>query len=216
MKTSPLTAVALIVNFTACANDVSTINPNDPTIWRMADDKCVKAADAATTPGEENYAYFKRCMKQYGYNLYIPGENANAIIASNPNPTQVYSGHDVPAPPAQGPGKVQIERRGGAYYVPVRINDTITIPFILDTGASDLAIPADVALTLMRAGALRRGDFLGRSPYQIANGAEEISDVVIIRKVQVGEHVVRNVTASINPPDASLCLVRASCRNSGL
>ena len=104
-------------------------------------------------------------------------------------------------PPARGLEEVQIEKRGSAYYVPVRINDTITLPFILDTGATDLAIPADVALTLIRAGALRRGDFLGRTRYQTASGAEEISDVVIIREVQVGGHVVRNVTASINPPE---------------
>ena len=37
-------------------------------------------------------------------------------------------------PPVQRPDEVQIERRGDAYYVPVRINDTITLPFLLDTG----------------------------------------------------------------------------------
>jgi predicted aspartyl protease len=33
----------------------------------------------------------------------------------------------------------------------------------------------------------------------LANGSEEVSDRVIIREVQVGEHAVRNVTASISP-----------------
>jgi predicted aspartyl protease len=83
--------------------------------------------------------------------------------------------------------------------VPVRINDTITLPFLLDTGATDLVIPADVALTLFRAGALTSGDFIGKSRYGLANGSEEVSDLVVIRAVQVGEHVVRNVTASISP-----------------
>jgi predicted aspartyl protease len=87
--------------------------------------------------------------------------------------------------------------------VPVRINDTITLPFLLDTGAGDLAIPVDVALTLIRAGALRNGDFLGRRSYQVATGAEQIGDVVSIREVQVGEHVVRNVTASITPAEGT-------------
>jgi predicted aspartyl protease len=84
--------------------------------------------------------------------------------------------------------------------VPVRINDTITLPFLLDTGASDLVIPADVALTLIRAGALASGDFIGRSRYLLANGSEDVSDLVVLREVKVGEHVVRNVTASISPP----------------
>ena len=95
--------------------------------------------------------------------------------------------------------EVAIEKRGGTYRVPVRINDTITLPFLLDTGAADLVIPADVALTLIRAGALASSDFVGKDRYRLANGTEEMSDVVVLHEVQVGEHVVRNVTASISP-----------------
>jgi clan AA aspartic protease (TIGR02281 family) len=94
---------------------------------------------------------------------------------------------------------VSIEKRGGTYRVPVRINDTITLPFLLDTGAADLVIPADVALTLMRAGALASSDFVGKDRYRLANGAEEMSNVVLLREVQVGDHAVREVTASISP-----------------
>lgn len=101
--------------------------------------------------------------------------------------------------PVQRPDEVQIERRGDAYYVPVRINDTITLPFLLDTGASDIVIPADVALTMVRAGALTSGDLIGRSRYRLADGSEAVSDVVSLRELQVGEHSVRNVTASISP-----------------
>jgi clan AA aspartic protease (TIGR02281 family) len=101
--------------------------------------------------------------------------------------------------PVQRSDEIQIERRGDAYYVPVRINDTITLPFLLDTGASDIVIPADVALTLIRAGALTSGDFIGKSRYRLADGSEAVSDVVNLRELQVGEHSVRNVTASISP-----------------
>jgi predicted aspartyl protease len=70
----------------------------------------------------------------------------------------------------------------------------------LDTGAGELAIPADVALTLIRAGALAGGDFVGKGRYSITNGAEQLSDRVILREVQIGDHVVRNVTAFVSPP----------------
>jgi clan AA aspartic protease (TIGR02281 family) len=106
-----------------------------------------------------------------------------------------------PLPPVQKHEEVHIERRGSSYYVPVRINDTITLPFLLDTGAGDLAIPRDVARTLIRAGALKSGDLIGKRSYQIANGSEEVSPVVSIREVRVGEHIVRNVTAGIIPPN---------------
>jgi gag-polyprotein putative aspartyl protease len=104
------------------------------------------------------------------------------------------------SPPVHGPEEVPIEKRGDTYRVPVRINDTITLPFLLDTGASDLAIPADVALTLVRAGALASGDFIGKDRYTLANGSEEVREQVVIREVQVGDYAVRNVTATISPP----------------
>ena len=94
--------------------------------------------------------------------------------------------------------------------VPVRINDTITLPFVLDTGATDLVIPADVALTLIRAGALTSGDFLGKSRYSMANGSEQVSDRVMIRAVQVGDHIIRNVTAMVSPPAGDPLLGQSS------
>lgn len=35
----------------------------------------------------------------------------------------------------------------------------------------------------------------------MANGSEEMSERVIIREVQVGQHVVNDVTALISPPE---------------
>jgi hypothetical protein len=95
MKIRPLTVIALILNFTACANNASTgYNPGNTGYnpITIAAGNCAEAADAATTPGEANYEYFKRCMKQYGYNLYTHPEN-------RPNTSShVYSDDDASAP----------------------------------------------------------------------------------------------------------------------
>ena len=53
----------------------------------------------------------------------------------------------------------------------------------------------------IRAGALKSSDLIGKRSYQIANGSEEVSPLVVIREVRVGERVVRNVTAGITPPN---------------
>jgi hypothetical protein len=42
-----------------------------------------------------------------------------------------------------------MENVGGVYLVPIRINDTITLDAIVDSGASDVSMPADVVLTLI-------------------------------------------------------------------
>jgi predicted aspartyl protease len=44
-----------------------------------------------------------------------------------------------------------MEQEGGVYVVPVRLNGAITLNAVVDSGASDVSIPADVVLTLMRA-----------------------------------------------------------------
>ena len=106
--------------------------------------------------------------------------------------------------------EIPLGRQGNTYSVPVRINDTITLPFVLDTGATDLVIPADVALTLIRAGALTSGDFLGKSRYSMANGSEQVSDRVMIRAVQVGDHIIRTVTAMVSPPAGDPLLGQSS------
>jgi hypothetical protein len=39
---------------------------------------------------------------------------------------------------------IPLEHQGGTYVIPVRINDAITLKFILDSGVADVSIPEDV------------------------------------------------------------------------
>ena len=52
------------------------------------------------------------------------------------------------------------------------INDAITLDFIVDSGAADVTIPADVVLTLMRTKTLKETDFLGEQTYVLADGSK--------------------------------------------
>ena len=58
-----------------------------------------------------------------------------------------------------GTTTIQMEFRDGNYTVPVRINDALTLPFVVDSGASSVVIPADVFLTLNRTGQLIKTTF---------------------------------------------------------
>jgi clan AA aspartic protease (TIGR02281 family) len=83
--------------------------------------------------------------------------------------------------------------------VPVRINGAITLNFLLDTGATVVAIPGDVFLTLMRTGTLKTSDFLGTETYTLADGTEHVSKRFVLRELKVGDHVIRNVIATVLP-----------------
>lgn len=80
--------------------------------------------------------------------------------------------------------------RQGHYVATGRINGQ-PVEFMLDTGASDVAIPASLADTLK----LRRGV---ETRYQTANGMVTAYRAHL-DSVQLGDIEVRNVVASINP-----------------
>ena len=69
---------------------------------------------------------------------------------------------------------------------------------MLDTGASDVSIPDEVARELEQAGKLDRGDFIGTRTYVLADGSKVPSRRVLLREVTVGGQTVSNVTASIS------------------
>ena len=55
--------------------------------------------------------------------------------------------------------------------VAVTINGQITLKFVVDSGAADVSVPADVVLTLVRTGTLTGDDFLGKRTYTMADGS---------------------------------------------
>jgi aspartyl protease family protein len=77
----------------------------------------------------------------------------------------------------------------------VTINGAIRLPFIIDSGASDVTIPDDVMLTLMRTGTITEGDFLGKRNYKLADGSTTLSTRFRIRSLKVGDRVLENVAA---------------------
>jgi hypothetical protein len=84
--------------------------------------------------GEARIAY----LRAYGLSA--------GTIATTPGPalhTQELKVSDV--------DEVALEQKEGIFVIPVLINSTITLPFIIDSGAADVQIPVDVFSTLVLA-----------------------------------------------------------------
>jgi clan AA aspartic protease (TIGR02281 family) len=94
---------------------------------------------------------------------------------------------------------VQLKRLGGTYVVPVAVNGAIKLDFLMDTGASDVLLPADVVSTLLRTGTVAASDFTGRSTYTLADGSKLPSLQFTLRQLRVGNQIVSNVAASVAP-----------------
>ena len=90
-----------------------------------------------------------------------------------------------------------MHRQGGAFLISALINDALTLDFVVDSGASDVSVPADVVQTLIRKGLLRKEDFLGSRIYKLADGSMVPSERFTIRTIKVGEKQIENVTANV-------------------
>ena len=81
-----------------------------------------------------------------------------------------YSGNATK--PQVGLESIAMDRQGAVFVVPVRFNDMITLKAIVDSGASDVSVPADVVSTLIRTGTITKDDFLGEQTYVLADGSK--------------------------------------------
>jgi clan AA aspartic protease (TIGR02281 family) len=102
--------------------------------------------------------------------------------------------------------EVPLTKAGGTFVVPVEINGAITLDFTIDSGASDVSVPADVFSTLVRTGTIRDTDILGKQTYVLADGSKSLSAAFTIGSLKVGNKIVENVRGSVVPAQGSLLL----------
>jgi hypothetical protein len=138
--------------------------------------------------------------------------NGSDSLVISPPETGRSIGRGVAPTPALQPFMVAMENVRGVYQVPIRINDTITLDAILDSGATDVCIPADVVLTLIRSKTISSEDFLGSQTYTLADGSEVPSQRFIIKSLKVGNKTLENVAASIVSVDAQILLGQSFLR----
>jgi clan AA aspartic protease (TIGR02281 family) len=115
---------------------------------------------------------------------------------------------DTQAAPVAVPDRVEIpvQDTGGSFTVPVTVNGSITLRFMIDSGATDVSIPSDVASTLIRSGTIDSSDFIGTQTFMLADGSTAPSAEFRIRTLTVGSVTLHDVTASLSDTKAPLLL----------
>jgi len=92
---------------------------------------------------------------------------------------------------------IQLEQLHGVFMLPVWINDAVTVPFVLDSGAAEVAITEDVFSTLRRTGTVKDSDFIGTGTYTLADGSITSSARYVLHKMRAGNHVITDVVANV-------------------
>lgn len=133
-------------------------------------------------------------------------EKSDSGRAAINNILQIHHAPSVSSADIKSRLEVPLEKDAGVFVVPVFINNAIILKFVIDSGASDVSIPADVVMTLIRTGTLDKRDFIGSVKYSLADGSTMPSTRFRIRSLKVGNKVVENVIGSVAPVQGSLLL----------
>ena len=137
----------------------------------------------------------------------IAPKGTNAPIArAVPTPSPQTMAGSPPPGNARALDTVKLDQANGQLLVAVEVNGKITLNFILDSGAADVAIPADVVQTLRGTGTVSNADFIGTKTYVLADGSKLPGEAFILHEVRVGDHVVKNITAGVSPVQGKLLL----------
>jgi len=94
----------------------------------------------------------------------------------------------------------------GTRKVPVQVNGNLTKNFVIDSGASTVALPSGVVNELMQTGTLTESDFRGNVVSIIADGSKSQHRCFILHSIRVGDTIVSDVVAIDAGPNGPLLL----------
>lgn len=106
--------------------------------------------------------------------------------------------------------EIKLLQVGGVYEIPIMLNDVLKINVILDSGATDVSVAPDVALTLMRTGTIEKADWMSGQTYEFADGSTSKSQRFKLKSISIGDKVFKGVTCNIAPTIQSPMLLGQS------
>jgi clan AA aspartic protease (TIGR02281 family) len=98
--------------------------------------------------------------------------------------------------------RIPLVKMSGGLIAPVVINNTLKLNFIVDSGASDVSIPADVFARLVNANTVTQADITGNRNYKNADGEVFQSKTFVIRSLKIGNIEAPRVQAKVSPSNA--------------
>ena len=136
---------------------------------------------------EGQQPYFAAQIKQIKINL--GGDYAKeALAADQPD-----------APAAALPGQIIVKgvREAGTLVVPVSIDGSPPMDFMVDSGASTIVMSHTNAAALFRSGQIGPASFIGRGVAHLADGSIVPDEIYSLRSVAIAGHEIRDVQVSI-------------------
>lgn len=93
---------------------------------------------------------------------------------------------------------IALKNDNGIYKIPVKVNNSLTLDFVLDLGATDVSISSDLFSVLLKTGSIETSDILGKQSYKLADGSIVEHTIINLKSLTIGEIKLDNVKASVS------------------
>ena len=191
---------------------VTNVSPNDPEGLNVRSGPGLAYSPKGNIPYNGDGIVLHDCQADGRWCLVTYGEISGwsarqLLVPMTANATSSGVNKSAPLPPPTGGSEaVALVSDGGTFKVPVTINGQLTLKFVVDSGAADVSVPADVVATLLRTETITDADFLDKQTYRLADGSTVPSQRFVIRTLKIGDKSLENVVGSIAPVTGSLLL----------
>jgi hypothetical protein len=95
--------------------------------------------------------------------------------------------------------EIPLGTSGGIYTVPVEVNRSGVMQFLVDPGAGVVVIPISVLRNLIRNGTVTEDDVIGIGTAALADASLHLTAKVRLRELRIGDAIVHDVTAAVSP-----------------
>ncbi len=145
-------------------------------------------------------ASWRRCIAAIttGHPGLVPPRNVDPpSVQSQPRPPPYRPRPALPTATLKGTRvEVPIRRSHGGFIVDGVMNGTRRASFTIDLGATNVVIPRDIIVAMVREGTVTKADYVGPIIHTFANGRAQQLEVVRLKSLTVGGRTVQNVLCS--------------------
>jgi len=92
---------------------------------------------------------------------------------------------------------IELIRKEKLFNVEVTLNNSVKVPFIVDTGATITSIPSYVIITLIKAGKIKKHHFIGEKSFTLADGSVVKNTVVLLDEMDIDGVKIYNVKCTV-------------------
>lgn len=108
--------------------------------------------------------------------------------------------------------EVPVRAASGNSYVPVRLNEVITLEMAIDTGASQVCVPEEIFQLLRNGGTVSKADLGPVIQVKLADGSVRKSQTFYLRKLTLGSTTLERVPAMVSGKGGSLLLGQSALK----